>query len=280
MSWPGAGGPRLDSARCPALTTKGPRCCGRRCSAAAAAALITGCGGDDGTSDEAPVSVPLTFIQTARSGSFLGGNGAKQTLVLRGVGGAAALGAEGSGGGGSAGAIATAVLVRRAHQLLGSEPLQATLTGAEVIPQRYRLELTNPDYDGVRQELSFDATILDGNPGAGAAELRRGDADDRIEHSRLPADRNVSAVDPSVEGDEGEPLDGALISVSLGGLGLATAQSNADGSFSLGPLPAGSYVVEGSERGYRLDRADRTLPPGSDPLELELEAEEQVAQQG
>jgi len=245
----------------------------------AGAALIAACGGDDSDA-QAPAPAPATFIQTARSGSFLGGNGAHQTLVLRGVGGAAALGAEGSGGGGSAGAIATPVLIRRAHQLLGPEPLQATLTGAEVLPQRYGLELRNPRYDGIREELTFDAVILGGNPelappSFGAATLTIG--------SNLPGYQltgSVEAVDPSVADDPGEPLEGALISVSLGGLGLVTAQTEADGSFSVGPLPAGDYVVEASKSGYKLDRAERSLPPGSDPLELELKAEEQVPQQG
>jgi len=247
---------------------------------ACTAFALAGCGGGDDDSAEPAASVPPTFIQTARSGSFFGGNGAKQTLVLRGVGGAAAFGAEGSGAGGSAGAIATAVLVRRAHQLLGPEPLQATLSGAEVIPQRYELELEHPRYDGVRQELSFDARIVDGSPelappSFGAATLTIG--------SSLPGYEltgSVDSLEPGLEQQQGEPLADALITVSLDGLGLVTATSDADGNFSVGPLPAGSYEVEASKRGYRLDREERTLPPGSDALELELKAEEQVAQEG
>ena len=244
------------------------------------AALVAGCGADEGASETARSSAPLSFIQTARSGSFLGGNGAKQTLVLRGVGGAAALGAEGSGAGGSAGAIATAVLIRRAHQLLGPQPLQATLSGAEVIPQRYRLELERPRYDGVRQELSFDARIVGGSPelappSFGAATLTIGS---NLAGYELKG--SVRSVQPGLEQQQGEPLADALVTVSLDGLGLVTATSDADGNFSVGPLPAGSYVVEASERGYRLDRAARTLPPGSEPLELDLEAEEGSVQAG
>jgi hypothetical protein len=188
--------------------------------------------------------------------------------------------AEGSGAGGSAGAIATPILVRRAHELLGPEPLQATLSGAEVIPQRYELELSRPRYDGVRQELSFDAVIVDGSPelppgSFGAATLTIG--------SSLPGYQltgTVRALEPGLEAQAGDPLDGALVSVSLGGLGLVTARSEADGSFTVGPLPAGSYEVEATKSGYSSARSERSLPPGSDPLDLELKAEEQVAQAG
>jgi hypothetical protein len=249
--------------------------------ALALAPVLVGCGDDGaGTGSTAAAVAPPTFIQPARAGSFLGGSGPQQELILRGVGGAAAVGAEGSGGGGAAGAVATSVLVRRAHQLLGPEPFEATLAGAEVLPQRYSLELRNPRYDGVRQELTFDATILGGNPelappSFGASTLTIA--------SSLPGHElagTVTGIDPSDPADEGEPLGGALVTASIGGLGLATAETGADGSFSIGPLPAGSYEVEADERGYELDRAERSLPAPSEPLELELKAEQQVAQQG
>ncbi len=238
--------------------------------AVAFATLLVGCGGSDGGDHgEQDRTGPPTFIETTRAGSFLDTRG-HLTLVLRGVGATTALGAEGSGQGGSAGAIATADLFRRRHELLGPDPLRATLAGAEVIPQRYDLELRNAHYDSFREELSFDARIVSGAPkpppgSFGAATLTIASSLPGFELAGTVHERTAGPT-----GQEGGPLGGALIAVHVGRLGIATASSLGDGSFSLGPLPAGSYAVDASLDGYRRDSATRTLPSGTEPLDFQL----------
>ncbi len=248
---------------------------------ALAGALAAGCGGSkDGTGGaDADQAGPLTFIVPARAGSFLR-TGPRPQLVLRGVGGAVALGAEGSGGGGSAGAIGTAALIEHADALLGPEPVRATLAGAEVVPQRYDLELRNPHYSAIREELSFDAKVVAGSPDPPPGSF--GSATLTIASS-LPGYELAGSVrerDPSTAETTPQPLAGALVTVRLGRLGIATAESGADGGFAVGPLPAGSYEVGASLAGYKADSQTGTLPPGDSPLELGLESEPAASSAG
>jgi hypothetical protein len=213
----------------------------------------TGC--DDDESGVEGDGAPATFVQPARSGSFLG-TGPASELVLRGVGGASAIAAEGTGAG-AAGAIATAKLFRAAPDLLGPEPWRATIAGAEVGPQRYSLLLSRPRYDPVLGAIRYRVQVEGGLPERPPASF--GAATLTLASGLEPA--TLAGRVTSAEG--GEPVAGALVDIGSAGPGLLTAQSEADGSFEVGPLPAGSYEVEASAPGYERDAVEVTLPDGT-----------------
>jgi hypothetical protein len=234
---------------------------------AVASLAVAGCGSDDegaaSTSDE-----PVRMIETARSGSFLpDGEDGELRLVMRGVGGTTAIAAS-SPGEGPAGAISTAKLLREAATLLGPEPLEAELTSAEIEPLGYSLLLSDATYDPRIGAITWRAEVVSGQPelppgSFGAATLA-------IESGAEAATLTGTAIMPaSGEKGGGSPLAGALVSVELDGLGIATARTDEEGRFELGPLPAASYRVEATLAGYVRDDAQVELP-GSDPPELEL----------
>jgi hypothetical protein len=235
-----------------------------RLAVAALAIVIAGCGEED---EGGPAADPATFtvLQPTRSGSFFGGDGDYE-LVLRGVGGTTAIGADSAVPGGSAGAVATSALARRPEDLLGPPPWPATIGGAEVLPQAFSLELSSPEYDGVRQELRFDATVTAGLPetpppsfGAATVEIS----------STLAAGSLSGAVVSAggVEEETGTPIEGALVEVSVAGEGVATALTDTDGAFEIGPLPDTTYVVLAGKPGYARER--RPTGIGDEP-ELQL----------
>lgn len=236
----------------------------------AAVLLATGCDDDEnGLGEEGG---PATFLQVARSGSFLGTGGATE-LVLRGVGGASVIAAEGTGSAGASGAISTAKLFRAGPELLGSEPWRGILAGAEVGPLHYSLLLSRPRYDPVLGAIRYRARVESGAPerppaSFGAVTLTLASA---LESGTIGG--RVS----SAEGDE--PVAGALISVDSAGPALLTARSTADGTFEVGPLPAGRYEVEASAPGYERDAIEVTVPDGS-AAELSLEPQAEQAQSG
>jgi hypothetical protein len=234
---------------------------------AVTAALLpaaAGCGDEDEDGEDAGSAAPAAFTltQPTRAGSFFGA-GPDYELILRGVGGAASIGAEGSAPGGSAGAIAASALARDPEALLGPPPWPATLAGAEVLPQAFELELTAPEYDGTRLQLSFDATPTAGLPerppsSFGAATLTIS--------STLPSGSLTGTVTSAGSSTEptGTPLGGALVEVRLGGRGLATALTEPDGSFEVGPLPDAEYELVASLPAYERDRVPSTIGTGSD----------------
>lgn len=233
--------------------------------ALAVAVALGGCGGDDAEpapDSDSGAAEPVRLIQSARSGSFLGGSGGELHLVLRGVGGTTTLDAAGPDGG-AAGAIATAKLLRDAGTLLGPEPLRARLSGAEVEPLGYSLLLSDGSYNAGVGAITYRAEVEAGQPDLppgsfGAATLTI--------DSGLPAETLAGTV---VEAGGERPLAGALISVEVGGLGIATVPADSEGRFELGPLPAGSYRVEATLSGYERDAAVLELP-ASVPPRLEL----------
>lgn len=220
--------------------------------------LLAGCGsGADGDGETAPPAA-FTVVQPARSGSFFPGREGTYELILRGVGGAASIAAEGGEPGGAAGAIATSRLAREPEALLGPGPWAATVAGAEVLPQAFELQLSRPVYDGVRQELSFRADLVSGlperpPPSFGAATLTIG--------SNLPSGSLEGAVTSAGSSTEaqGTPLGGALVEVRVGGKGLATAITDPGGSFAIGPLPDVEYELVASLPGYERDRLTATI---------------------
>lgn len=237
-----------------------------------AVAVLAAAGCGDGADGVEEGGEPATFVQVARSGSFLN-TGPAIELVLRGVGGASAIAAEGTGGEGAAGAIATAKLFRADPDLLGPEPWRATLAGAEVGPQRYALLLSRPRYDPVLGSIRYRVEIEGGLPerppasfGAATLTLASG-----LEPGTLAG--SVSSA------ENGEPLPGALISVGSPGPGLLAAQSGTDGSFEVGPLPAGRYEVEASAPGYEREAVEATVPDTGGP-ELTLRPVAEQARSG
>ena len=241
---------------------------GRALTALIAVAALTwtgaGCGGDDGSGgDDAPVAAePVRLIQTALSGSFLGSGDGELQLVLRGVGGSTAIAAAGPGGA-PAGAISTARLLRAGEAVLGPEPLRATLSGAEIDPLGYDLLLSEGSYDARVGAIAYRAEIESGQPelppgSFGAATLV-------IESGLEPQTLSGSVAAATGDGGEEPPLEGALVAVEFDGLGIATTRTAADGSFELGPLPAGSYGVEATLDGYERDATELELPTTEPP---------------
>jgi hypothetical protein len=232
---------------------------------ALAATALAACGSDDGE-EPAAAAEPVRMIENARSGSFLRNSEGELELVLRGVGGTTAIDA-GAPGGGPAGAISTAKLLRDAPALLGSDPLEAELTSAEIEPLGYSLTLSDGAYDPRIGSISWEAEVVSGQPelppgSFGAATLA---IESGIEAETLSGTVTATAA----EGGDPSPLEGALVAVELDGLGIATTRSGEDGGFELGPLPAAAYRVEATLAGYVRDDAEVELP-GSTPPELEL----------
>ncbi len=216
-----------------------------------AALGIAACG-DEGGAESTPakaVEEPITVTQTARSGSFLE-RGGKLELILRGVGGTSAIGVDG--------AVATAKLVRETPALLGPEPISATLSGAEVNPQRYRLRLSEASYDGRFETLTYRAEIDAGQPERPQASF--GASTLTLESNLAPA--GVGGV---VRSADGTPLAGALISAQLSGLDLFTALSDDSGRFQLGPIPPGNYHLEASLGGFERDSTQVAVPAEQEP---------------
>lgn len=228
---------------------------------AAAALLLAGCGdgGDGGGEEEGE---PVTFVQAARSGSFLG-EGAGSELVLRGVGGATAVSPAGDGDG-SAGAIATAKLFRFAPRLLGEAPWRATLSGAEVGRQSYELLLAEPRFDGVLGAVRYRVEGTEGLPerppaSFGAATLT---VFSSLDGASLSG--RVSSA------EDGAPLAGALVSAGAEGPGLVAVRADEEGRFRLGPLPPGSYELEASSPGFET-AGERVAIPAGEGAALALE---------
>lgn len=218
------------------------------------AALIAGCGGGD-AEQERTEPAPPSFVQAARSGSFIA-SGADAELVLRGVGGASAIGAQ--SGGRSAGAIATAKLLRATPELLGEEPWPATLAGAEVGPLSYSLLLDRPRYDAVLGAVRYRVEVEGGGP-------ERPPASFGAVTLTLVSNLEGATLAGRVEAADGSgPLEGALVSAGGPGPGLVSTSSAADGRFAIGPMPAGAYEVEASAPGFERQSAELTIPGGGE----------------
>ncbi len=248
---PGAGDGAVMAARRPS------RSAWRRCSWAAAAAMVA-------TRRRAGPNRPAR-PSSRRPGPAASSVPAAPELVLRGVG---AVRARRRGAAVAAAPRARSpppILFRRRHELLGPDPLRATLAGAEVIPQRYDLELRSPRYDGVREELSFDARIVAGRAGAAAGELRRGDADDRFiacPASTLTRHGASSATRARPTGQRGRAARRRPDRVRVGGLGLATARSDSATAPSVARAAAGRLLRGGGlARRLRARLGDRARCP-------------------
>lgn len=234
------------------------------------AVIGAGCGGDSDSDEPAAAAEPVRLVQTALSGSFLGGGEGELQLVLRGVGGSTAIAAAGPDGA-PAGALSTARLLRAGEAVLGPEPLRATLSGAEIDPLGYSLLLSDASYDPRVGAISYRAEIESGQPELAPGSF--GAATLVIESGLEPQTLSGTVVSSSAaddgEGDDAPPLAGALVAVELDGLGIATTRTAEDGSFALGPLPAGGYRVEATLSGYERDAAELEQP-AAEPPQLRL----------
>jgi hypothetical protein len=78
----------------------------------------------------------------------------------------------------------------------------------------------------------------------------------------------------TVRGPTGFAVAGATVSAQTGGRELGSARTRANGTFEIGPLPAGAYVVVATAPGPLLSTPVNTqVPPGNaPPLDLVLAA--------